>query len=161
MVMNSFGISITTFVGQNFGAGKYDRVRRGAKVCLRMAMSVAIGLSIVLFFGGTYVYILFTKDALVIEKGIELMRFMVPTYWTYVCIEIFSGALRGMGNSFIPMILTSLGVCALRVFWLFSAVPVWPDIKTVIFSYPLTWSVTSVLFIFYYRYYTRKRLPVS
>ena len=81
--------------------------------------------------------ILFTKDALVIEKGMEILRFMVPTFWTYVFIEIFSGSLRGMGNSFIPMILTSLGVCALRVFWLFSAVPIWPEVKTVIFSYPL------------------------
>lgn len=159
MTMNAFGISITTFVGQNYGAGKYDRVKRGAKVCLRMALSVSIVLSIILFFGGSIVYHLFTKDTLVIEKGMEIMRFLVPTFWTYVFIEIFSGSLRGMGNSFIPMILTSLGVCALRVVWLFTIVPIWPDVKTVIFSYPLTWCVTSILFIFYYRYYTRKNLP--
>ncbi len=156
MTMSSFGIAITTFVGQNFGAGNYDRVRRGAKVCLRMALSVAVGLSIILFFGGTYIYSLFTSDAQVIEKGMEILRFMVPTFWTYVFIEIFSGTLRGMGNSFIPMIITSLGVCALRVVWLFTAVPIWPSVRTVILSYPMTWSVTSILFIIYYQYYVKK-----
>jgi putative MATE family efflux protein len=159
MAMNSFGISITTFVGQNFGAGKYDRVRKGARVCLRMALSVSIGLCLALYFGGTYVYRLFTTDTLVIEKGMEILRFLVPTFWTYVSIEILSGSLRGMGNSLIPMILTSLGVCVLRIVWLFTAVPIWPDVKTVIFSYPLTWCITSVLFIVYYLYYTKKHLP--
>jgi len=158
MSMNAFGISITTFVGQNFGAGKYDRVKKGTRVCLSMTMSIAIGMSILLYFGGSYVYQLFTTDALVIEKGMEILRFLVPTFFTYVFVEIFSGSLRGMGNSLIPMILTSLGVCALRVLWLFTVVPIWPEVKTVIFSYPLTWTVTSLLFIVYYRYYIKKKL---
>jgi Na+-driven multidrug efflux pump len=121
-----------------------------------MAMTVAIGMSILLYFGGSYVYRLFTKDQLVIEKGMEILRFLVPTFFTYVCIEIFSGSLRGMGNAFIPMLLTCFGVCVLRIVWIFTAVPVWPDVKTVIFSYPLTWVTTSILFIFYFLYYTGK-----
>lgn len=157
MTMNAFGISVTTFAGQNFGAGKYERVRKGAAVCLKMAISVAIVLSGILYFGGSYVYILFTKDPVVIKKGVEMLQFLAPTFFTYVFIEIYSGTLRGMGNSFIPMVITSLGVCALRVVWLFVAVPVWPNIKTVIFSYPLTWIVTSCLFIFYYRHYLKKQ----
>lgn len=156
MTMNAFGISVTTFAGQNFGAGKYDRVKKGAHVCLRIALSVAIALSAILYFGGPYIYRLFTKDPLVIEKGVEIVRFMAPVFFTYVFIEIFSGTLRGMGNSFIPMIITSLGVCTLRIVWLFTLVPIYPEIKTVLFSYPLTWVVTSILFITYYRYYTRK-----
>ncbi len=159
MIMSAFGISITTFVGQNYGAARYDRVRRGSKVCLRMALSVAIGLSVILYFTGPYIYMLFTTDAMVVDKGMEILRIMVPTFWTYVFIEIFSGSLRGMGNSFIPMLLTSMGVCVLRVIWLFTIVPLRPEISTVIYSYPITWSVTSVLFIVYYIYFTRKQLP--
>ena len=159
MIMSSFGISITTFVGQNYGAAKYGRVRKGTRVCLLMTLSVAFGLSAVLYFAGPYIYLLFTTDTMVIEKGLEILRIMVPTFWTYVFIEIFSGSLRGMGNSFIPMILTSMGVCALRVIWLFTIVPLRPEVSTVIYSYPLTWSVTSVLFIIYYIYYTKKQLP--
>ncbi len=158
MAMNSFGISITTFVGQNFGAGHYDRVRKGVRVCLGMAVSVAVGLSIVLYLGGAGVYGLFTTDTSVIERGMEILHFLVPVFITYVCIEIFSGALRGLGNAFIPMLMTSLGVCALRVVWLLIMVPVWRDLKTVLVSYPLSWTVTSFLFIFYYRYYTKRNL---
>jgi putative MATE family efflux protein len=160
MAMNAFGISITTFVGQNFGAGKYDRVKKGTRVCLTMAISVAVGLSILLYFGGIYIYELFTKDTLVIEKGLEILQFLAPTFCTYVFIEIYSGALRGMGNSFIPMILTCLGVCALRVLWVFTVVPIWPSVRTVIFSYPFSWTVTSILFIAYYRFYTKRWLYV-
>ncbi|MDF2484180.1 MAG: family efflux transporter [Herbinix sp.] len=159
MTMNAFGISITTFAGQNYGAGNYDRVRKGARVCLRLALSVAISLSIILYLSGPYVFWLFTTDTQVIEKGMEILRIMVPTFWTYVFIEIFSGTLRGMGNSLIPMLLTSLGVCALRVLWLFTVVPLRPELSTVIYSYPLAWIVTSLLFIFYYRYYTKRHLP--
>ena len=159
MMMGAFGISITTFVGQNYGAGRYDRVRRGTKVCLRMALFAAVGLSTILYFSGPYIYQLFTTDPLVVEKGMEVLRIMVPTFWTYVFIEIFSGSLRGMGNSFIPMILTCMGVCVLRVIWLFTIVPLRPQISTVVYSYPITWSVTSVLFIIYYIYYTKKQLP--
>ena len=161
MTVSSFGIAITTFAGQNYGAGKYDRVRKGAMVCLKMTMAVAIVLSIVLYFGGEYIFWMFTTDTQVIQKGMEILRFMAPTFWTYVFIEIFSGTLRGMGNSLIPMLLTCLGVCALRIVWLFTMVPIWPDIRTVIFSYPMTWSVTSILFIIYYRMYTRRNLPIE
>jgi Na+-driven multidrug efflux pump len=62
-----------------------------------------------------------------------------------------------MGNSLVPMLLTSIGVCGLRVLWIIIAVPQRPEIKTVIFSYPLSWAVTSVLFIIYYMYFWRKR----
>lgn len=161
MTMNAFGISITTFAGQNYGAGYYDRVRRGAKVCLRMALSVAIGLSIILYFSGPYIYLLFTTDVQVMEKGMDILRIMVPTFWTYVFIEIYSGTLRGMGDAFIPMLITSVGVCALRVLWLFTVVPIRPEVSTVVFSYPITWVVTSLLFILYYRYYTKRHLPVT
>jgi putative MATE family efflux protein len=158
MIMSAFGISITTFVGQNYGAGNYTRVRKGVRVCLRMAMAVAVGLSILLYFTGSYIYILFNKDVQVLEKGMEILRFFVPTFITYVMIEIYSGALRGMGNSFIPMLLTCLGICGLRIIWIFTMLPIWRDLKTVIFSYPLTWTITSLLFFTYYHYYTKRQL---
>jgi len=157
MIMASFGISVTTFVGQNFGAGKNDRVRKGIKVCLIMALSVAVCMSILLYFGGTYFYKLFTSDVQVTEIGMKIMRLLVPSYFTYVFIEIFSGSLRGMGNSFIPMVITCVGVCVLRIIWIFVTVPIWPEVRTVVLSYPLSWITTSVSFIIYFSYYTKKR----
>jgi len=162
MIISAFGISITTFVGQNYGAGKKDRVYKGIRVCMAMSFTAAIALSVLLYAFGNYVYLLFTTDAAVIEKGTEILRYLAPTFFTYVCIEIYSGSLRGAGDCWIPMILTSLGVCALRVIWICVAVPLRPTIETMIFSYPLTWATTSLLFIIYFNWFgklRRKRFP--
>ncbi len=80
---------------------------------------------------------------------------MVPAFFTYVTIEIYSGALRGIGDSWIPMILTMVGVCILRVVWIVAAVPLRRTITTVVFSYPLTWTVTTVLFLVYFHGFSR------
>ena len=107
-------------------------------------------------------YYLFTTDGNVVEIGIRMMRFLVPTYFTYITIEIFSGALRGVGDCWIPMIMTALGVCALRVVWVLAAVPFRRDILTVVFCYPLTWSVTSILFLIYYHWFSAlKRFSIA
>ena len=156
MVISSFGIAVTTFVGQNYGAGLYKRVRSGVHQCLFMTVIAALAISGVLLPAGKFLLGLFTKDQEVIVIGIEMMRFLVPFYITYVCVEIFSGALRGMGDALIPMLLSFGGICVLRSGWLLAAVPVWNNMKTVMFSYPLTWIVTSVLFVIYYRIYVRR-----
>lgn len=150
MTMSAFGISVTTFVGQNFGAGKKVRVNKGIRICLTMALATAIVMSILLYFIGSYVYLLFTDDKSVIKIGTMMLKLMVPFYVTYVCVEIFSGTLRAMGDAIIPMIISLLGICVLRIIWLQTAVPIWRDIKTVMFSYPITWVITSALFVSYY-----------
>lgn len=150
MIMGAFGTSVTTFSGQNFGAQKYDRIRKSVHICLVMAFGTAFFLSTVLYFWGSYVYQLFTSDQNVMKIGMDILHTMVPFYFTYVCIEIFSGAMRGTGDSLVPMILTGLGICVLRVVWISLAVPVWNQVETVILSYPITWTITSVLFVIYY-----------
>lgn len=156
MVVSSFGVAVTTFVGQNYGAGLYKRVRSGVRQCLLMAVIAALGISGMLLPAGKVLLGLFTKDQEVIAIGIGMMRFLVPFYVTYVCVEIYSGALRGMGDALVPMLLSFGGICLLRSGWLLAAVPVWNNMKTVMFSYPLTWIVTSVLFVIYYQVYVRR-----
>ena len=150
MLLSAFGISITTFVGQNYGAKRYDRMRRSVWICLGMSMGTAVAISLILLFAGKYLFYIFTDDMGVIDIGMEILRYMVPAYFLYVFIEILSGALRGMGDVIIPMIMTCVGVCVLRIVWIQVAVPIWPTIRTIIFSYPLTWAITAVMFIFYY-----------
>ena len=129
MIMNAFGVSVSTFAGQNFGAGKLDRVRKSMKICLGMALG-----------------------AQVIEIGMQILYFLTPIYFTYVTIEVISGTVRSMGFVFTPMLMTCGGVCVLRLLWLFIAVPQNRTITNILFSYPLSWVVTSVLFIIYYIY---------
>ena len=158
MVISAFGISITTFVGQNYGAGKSERVRKGVRTCLAMSFGTTIVISAFLYLACGSIYTLFTKDAAVLRIGVEMTRFLVPTYFTYVCIEILSGALRGAGDAWIPTLLSLSGICVIRVVWIMAAVPVWPGIRTIIFSYPLTWVITSLLFILYYCCFSKIRV---
>ncbi|MCI9361861.1 MAG: MATE family efflux transporter [Hungatella sp.] len=155
MIVNAFGISITTFVGQNFGAEKLDRVKKGIRICLAMAMGATICMSAFLYRFGLYIFEIFTTDAAVLDIGLEILHFLVPTFFTYVVVEIYSGALRGIGDSWIPMFLTMIGVCALRVVWLLTVVPFHKTIRMIVFSYPLTWVVTSIFFLIYLHIYSR------
>ena len=97
----------------------------------------------------------FTTDQEVIRIGIAMMRYLSPVYVTYVSIEILSGALRGVGDSWVPMVLCLFGVCALRVGWILFAVPLNRNIYTIMFSYPLTWVITTGMFLVYYEFFSR------
>ena len=68
-----------------------------------------------------------------------------------MCVEILAGAIRGCGNALSPMLITAGGTCLLRIIWLLTVVPLRPALSTVLFSYPLSWTVTILIFIFYYR----------
>ena len=153
MMINAFGISITTFVGQNYGAGKMDRVHRGVRTCMVMTVLASLGMSFFIYRYGVYGYELFTTDQDVISIGIAMMRYLAPLYVEYVAIEILSGSLRGVGDCWCPMIISLLGVCVLRVGWILIAVSLKRDIYTIMFSYPLTWVTTTVLFVIYYLFF--------
>lgn len=150
MVINAFAISITTFVGQNYGAGKYHRMRKSVRVCMTMSMVGAAALISVMYTFAPWIYSLFTTDSAVIVHGVHMSRFMLPSYFIYVIIGILSGALRGTGKVLVPMILTCGGVCSLRIIWLFTAGQICPGINTIMLSYPVSWSITAILFIVYY-----------
>lgn len=150
MVVNAFGISITTFVGQNYGAGKVKRMRKSVGVCLVMAYAGAILVSATLYILAEPLYRLFTTDANVVRIGADMMHFLLPSYFMYVVIGILSGALRGAGRVLVPMILTCGGVCLIRIVWMFGVFPVHSSIETIMLSYPVSWGITAVLFIIYY-----------
>ena len=158
MMVNSFGIAITTFVGQNYGAGKPDRVHRGVRSCMAMSIVASLGMSVLIYNWGIYGYQLFTTDGDVIQIGISMMRYLAPVYVTYVAIEILSGALRGVGDCWIPMMLCCFGVCALRVAWILCVVPYSRNIFTIMFSYPLTWVTTTILFAVYYLFFSKLKI---
>ena len=150
MTVNSFGIAITTFVGQNYGAGLYARVRQGIRSCFKMCFLATGQLSVSMYFGGGYLFRLFTQDEAVIQQGVRILRLLVPFYCTYIPIELLSGAMRGTGDTLIPTMMTLFGVCLLRAVWVLLIVPMNPTIEMVLYSYPITWTLTSTLFIIYY-----------
>lgn len=158
MMVSSFGIAITTFAGQNYGAGLHDRVRKGVRTCMVMTIVASLFMSVLIYNWGIYGYQLFTTDADVIQIGIAMMRYLAPVYITYVAIEILSGALRGVGDCWIPMMICCVGVCVLRVMWILVVVPASRNIYTIMFSYPLTWVTTTILFAVYYLFYSKLKI---
>lgn len=162
MTINAFGIAITTFVGQNFGALKLRRVRDGVRQCMLITAGVTIGLSVLLYFFGGSIYWLFTKEQAVVDEGVRILKALVPTYITYIAIEILAGAVRGTGDALWPMIMTCLGVCVTRILWIYLAVPVWHDMIVLLLCYPISWVLTTIMFIIYFKNgaWLRRRLAV-
>ena len=150
MTVSSFGIAVTTFAGQNFGARQYDRVRRGTMTCLAMTAGTTLCISLALYPSAQLLFRLFSSDDAVVAQGVQMMHYLVPVYMTYICIEIFSGALRGCGDVRVPTIITVFAVCIMRIVWLAVALPFKHEISVVEFSYPLTWITATVLFAIYY-----------
>lgn len=150
MILGAFGMSITTFAGQNFGAQKYARIRESVRVCLALGFGSAALMSVLYSAFGVPLLGLFTRDAAVLEVGMEIVRQMAPWYCAFVCIEIFAGVTRGCGCSLAPMLITCGGVCVLRVVWVLFLLPLRPQLSTVLVSYPVSWLFTSMLFLIYY-----------
>jgi putative MATE family efflux protein len=151
MVISAFGVAITTFAGQNFGARHYERMKKSVRVCLGMAAIATVCMSSFILLFGRPMLSLFTDDAHVLETGVSVIRLIVPLWISYICIEVLSGAMRGAGDTLVPTLMTLVGVCLIRVFWVTMIVPAHHELRVLLLSYPLTWSVTSVLFILYYR----------
>ena len=150
MVSGAIGISITTFVGQNYGARKYDRVHKSVRICLGIDSIISVILIVFLMLFRVPLFRLFTQDPSVIRIGSDMLALITPCYIFFVFIEVLAGALRGMGDVMIPTLITLLGVCVLRLIWIAVVLQISPTVNAIIYSYPVTWIATAVLFIIYY-----------
>ena len=156
MISGAFSVSIITFIGQNYGARKYDRMKKSIKVCLFMDLIASLLLTTVMMVAGPYLLRLFTSDQEVIEIGMQIIHIIAPSYALFIFIEILSSSLRGMGNVVIPMLMTCGGVCVLRILWIFLFVRTHLSVTTILMSYPISWGFTAVLFIIYFMFYQKK-----
>ncbi|MCQ2499930.1 MAG: MATE family efflux transporter [Lachnospiraceae bacterium] len=145
----AFGIAGATFVGQNIGAGKSSRVTKSIWVCIFQAACSAVLLSIVIYLICPWLFPLFSTDAGVNQVGVAMMRYLTRFYVLYVSIEILSGVLRGAGDTFIPMLISGIGVCLIRSLWILFVLPKHHDMYTMMNSYPISWSISSIAFFIY------------
>lgn len=156
MINSSFGIALTTFVGQNFGAGKWDRVKKGTKVCLGMAVGTAVCLTMILMAAGPYLLGIFTGDEAVVEIGMTMMYSIAPAFVMFVFIEIFSGSLRAQGYTFVTTMISVLGVCVYRIIWV-SLISKGRGLRWIVSCYPISWVMCAILVSGYY-FYKQKRI---
>lgn len=156
MISGAFGIAVTTFVGQNYGAEKYVRIKKSVKIGLILNLITSISLGTLLIIFRAPLFKIFTTDMSVIENGCFMLMQLAPYYWMFAFIEILSSTLRGISDVIIPTIINLSGVCLLRLLWIFLVIPKFPTMKTVIMNYPVTWTATSIMFIIYYMYRINK-----
>lgn len=156
MISGAFSVSIITFIGQNYGARKFDRMKKSIKVCLLMDLIASLLLTTVMLLAGPYLLRLFTSDQEVIEIGMQIIHIIAPSYALFIFIEILSSSLRGMGNVVVPMLMTCGGVCVLRILWIFIFARTHLSVTTILMSYPISWGFTAVLFIIYFMFYQKK-----
>lgn len=150
MVSGAYCVSATTFVGQNYGARKYDRIIRGTRICLILHQVTSAAISVFFFVFARQLISVFSSDPEVIDIGIFVLRAVTPFYALFSFVEILASTLRGVGDVIIPMLLTLFGVCILRIFWTLIVLPLHPGMLMLTANYPITWITTSILFIIYY-----------
>ena len=150
MFQQAYGIAVTTIVGQNFGARKYDRVKKTARVGLWMTMGSIAVISIIIYAFCPFFLRIFTEDGAVVKTGTMFLRILAPSYVAYVFIQIYSAVIRGAGESLQPMLITVIFICGLRMVWLFAVLPHFHTMEMVAYSYPISWVITGAIFILYY-----------
>ena len=148
----SLGLAVTGFVGQNFGAKEYERVKEGINISLKISVYTSLIFIIILNIFAPYILRLFTNDAAVIKVGLESIRIVFPSYVLYAMNQIYIGSLRGIEKTFEPMLISLFAHCIFRVIWCFVLLQYFYDMKVIYSSY----SVSIVLmFVLYYTSYKR------
>lgn len=145
----SFSMAATTFVGQNVGAGRYDRVRKGMYVSVAMGVIYTVLTGVLLFLFAPQVIGVFTQNKEVVEYGVYIMKFFCPFYWMLGILHILAGTIRGTGKTMQAMFVFLFSLCIFRVCWIFVVMKVSHKIGSVMLGYPLSWLVGLVLILLY------------
>ena len=150
-ISNSLGIAIMTFVGQNYGARKTERISQTVRTGMVIHVSMSILFGILLYLGRMPFVRLFTQDSQVQLQGALIVAYLAAAYPTFSCIEVFSSAIRGTGNAIWPTLITLVTVCFLRIGFLLVVTFPHTTHLTISLCYPVTWIVSSVVYVIYYR----------
>lgn len=144
-VLNSFSQACTTFVGQNYGAGQIKRCKKILLLCiLEDAIASAAVISLVLL-SGRLLLSIFTNDPEVIEIGYTRLLIILSAYTFTMLYENMSGYLRGFGDSLIPAVLTVIGVCAVRIIWIYTVFQAHKTFTSIMIAYPVSLFITALL----------------
>ena len=145
----SFSMAITTFIGQNYGAGKYDRMKKGMWVTLFMGIVYTVLTGILLLTFSRQIMRLFSEDVGVIAYGQTAMRYFCPFYWILAILHSLAGTVRGTGKSIPPMVVLLVSLCLFRIVWIQLVLPYYTSIEGIFILYPVSWLVGAVLMILY------------
>lgn len=147
--VSSISMAATTFVGQNYGAGRLDRVRKSVWVTLALGVCYTLTTGALLLLGQDPIMRLFTTDEAVIAFGCSAMRWFCPFYFLLSILHGLAGAVRGTGASVPPMVVLLVSLCLFRILWIQWILPLFGTYEGVMMVYPVSWALGAVLMILY------------
>ncbi|MED9820482.1 MAG: MATE family efflux transporter [Christensenellales bacterium] len=156
--MNTFQQAITCFAGQNIGARKPRRILTAMKVCLFWAVLFGLVLGLLSCVYGAQLLALFSSDPAVIAAGLERMYIVCGPYFLCGMMDVMTGVLRGIGYSLLPMIVSILGACVFRLFWVFTVFAIAPTMTCLMLSYPVSWLLTFAVLLIIFNVLWKKRI---
>lgn len=149
--ITSFSVSLTTFIGQNLGAKNYDRAKKGARFGILTGVLMAEAVGAILWIFAPILIGIFNKQPDVIAFGVLQERTEALFYCLLALSHCLAGILRGAGKSSVPMYVMLICWCVIRITYITTMVKIIPDIRVIFWAYPLTWSLSSIAFLIYYR----------
>ena len=155
--VNAVTQACMSFTSQNYGVGKYKRMDRVLINCLILSVVISGVLGCGSYAFGTEILKVYTEDPKVIQCGLEILSMTTVTYFLCGIMDLFPGALRGMGRSGVPMILSIIGTVGTRIVWIFMLFPQHRSLKFLFISYPASWLFTIVMQVICF-YFVRKQV---
>lgn len=158
---NAFYHTAMTFVGQNIGAKKIDRVKKSILYCIGVVTVVGLVVGNTIYLFGSPLLRIFAPDnTAVVEAGMVRLAILAPTYFMLGIMDVENGTLRAFGKSLTPMIVTLAGSCLLRIIWIYTVFRAYREQQIIYYSYPISWCLTALVLlafvIFAYREFKRK-----
>ena len=145
----SFSMAATTFAGQNVGAGKYDRVKRGMYVAVAMGVCYTIFTGTLLILFAPQVIGVFSGKEEVVAYGVYILKFFCPFYWMLGILQVLAGTIRGVGKTFQAMVVFLFSLCIFRVAWIWGALRIAHELFGVMTAYPASWCVGMIMILLY------------
>ena len=149
--ITSFSVSLTTFISQNFGAKQYERAKKGARFGILTGVLLAETIGVVLWLFAPVLVRFFNSQPEVIAYGVLQTRTEALFFCLLALSHCLAGVLRGAGKSTVPMVVMLVCWCAIRITYITIMVKLIPDIQVIFWAYPMTWFLSSVVFLFYYK----------
>ena len=146
MSMNAIYQAAISFIGQNVGAGKYERINKIVITAEMVVITIGVVMGGLVVLFGEPLLSIYTESPAVIEIGMRRLKIIVLTYALCGMMDVMVGVLRGLGYSFVPMIVSLIGACALRLVWIATVFQIdkFHNIETIYISYPISWSITFI-----------------
>ena len=153
----ALGQAVVSFIGQNYGAGNWERIKKGNRLCIFGGSLITFAACILLIIAMPVILNVFTKDATVAAQTLEIVKVTFPFYFFYTVLECFSSNLRGFGKAFLPMIVTVISFCGFRIVALFALMAKNPSPDKVALSYPISWGIAAAAMAMLYVRNNRNR----